>query len=433
MTEFADKIRKAGILGAGGGGFPAFVKYSATADIFVVNGAECEPLLDKDRQILLNFSEMILSGIAAIQDAVGAKRAVLVVKQKNLTAMQNLYDGIELAALPDVYPMGDEAVLVYEVTGRRVPGGGIPLDVGVVVSNVETVYNAARARNDEPVLDKFVTVCGAVKKPATYKVPVGTPAAELLSLAKPLYPRYMLLDGGPMMGVAASRGEAAVSLYTSAFTVVPLDSRLAVIRRQSLRRVAALAAAACTQCRDCTELCPRYLLGHNCQPHLTMRRFAFYGDVKPDEAFANAAGCTECGLCELYACPMAISPRMVQKYAKDMLKETKGGDSSDEAHPDRRGRQIPTERLKTRLGLNEFPVPDVLYDLPESPRWCNISMEQPYGTGIIITVEEGDAVKRGQILAKEDGERSIPIYTGIDGRVTKITDKYIKIDRATSG
>lgn len=431
MTDFSDKIRKAGILGAGGGGFPAFVKYSAKADTVIVNGAECEPLLDKDRQILLNYPDEIVSGIGAIRDAVGAKRAVLAVKQKNLAAIKELYGNIELFALPDVYPMGDEAVLVYEVTGRRIPGGAIPLDVGVVVSNVETVYNAARALDGEPVLDKFVTVCGAVKKPTTYKVPIGTPASELISLAKPLYPRYMLLDGGPMMGVAVDRNEAAVSLYTPAFTVVPFDSRLAVTRLQSLRRVASLAAAACTQCRDCTELCPRYLLGHNCQPHLTMRRFAFYGDVKPDDIFSNAAACTECGLCELYACPMAISPRMVQKYAKEMLKEAKGGDYAEEPHPDRGGRQIPTDRLKTRLKLNDFPVPDGLYDLPEPPRWCNISLEQPYGTGLEVVIEEDGAVKRGQLLGKEAGERSVPVYAGIDGRVTEISDKRIKIERGT--
>ena len=150
--EFTEKIRKAGILGAGGGGFPAFVKYSASADTFIVNGAECEPLLDKDRQVLLNYPAELVTGIAAIKDAIGAKRAVLAVKRKNLTTIKKFYGGVELFALPDVYPMGDEAVLTYAVTGRRIPGGAIPLDMGVIVSNVETVYNAARALNDEPVL-----------------------------------------------------------------------------------------------------------------------------------------------------------------------------------------------------------------------------------------------------------------------------------------
>lgn len=429
MNEFVDKVRKAGILGAGGGGFPAFVKYSAQADTFIVNAAECEPFLDKDRLLLLNFPGEIASAIAAVKKAVGAKRAVIAIKHKNLSAIEGRYGDIEIAVLPDVYPMGDEAVLVYEVTGRRVPGGGIPLDVGVIVSNVETVYNVARAIKGEPVLDKFLTVCGAVQKPATFKVPVGTPAADLVAEAKPLDPRFMLLDGGPMMGVVVERENATVSLYTSAYTVVPFDSRLAVTRMQSLRRTAALAAAACTQCRDCTELCPRYLLGHNCQPHLTMRRFGFYGDVKPDEVFANAAACTECGLCELYACPMAISPRMVQRYAKGMLKNNKGSDNAEEAHPDRNGRQIPVGRLTTRLKLNDYRMATALYNLPDGPGWCNISLEQPYGTGLEPVVAEGDGVKRGRLLARGVGERSVPVYAGMDGRISKISSVNIKIER----
>ena len=208
-NEIVEKVRMAGVVGAGGAGFPTQVKINASVDIVIANGAECEPLLRAHQLIMASESEKIILGLQAVMLSTGAKSAFIGLKQKYYSAVRNLQAAIDrtgdsrikLYFLPDFYPAGDEHALLHEVTGRIVPEGGIPLNVGVVVINVETLINVAQAMIGVPVTEKYLTVTGAVRRPITLKVPLGMKVAELIALAGGAnVAEYRLVDGGPMMG-----------------------------------------------------------------------------------------------------------------------------------------------------------------------------------------------------------------------------------------
>ena len=143
------------MVGAGGAGFPAHVKAAAAVDTIIANGAECEPLIHKDFEVMLHHAGEIVEGVRLLMQATGAPRGIIGIKEKNAAAVDAVtraLDGKDITVhlLGDFYPSGDEYILVYEATGRLIPPQGIPLDVGVVVNNVETLYNIARAEAGKP-------------------------------------------------------------------------------------------------------------------------------------------------------------------------------------------------------------------------------------------------------------------------------------------
>ena len=187
--KFIDTIRLNGIVGAGGAGFPTYVKLNKNIDTVIVNGAECEPLLLNDKYLLKFFSEKIIKGLQYIINATNAKKGYIVFKKKYSVEMQDLInlaqkiDGIEIVMINDFYPAGDETILVYEVTGRLIPEGGLPLDVGCVVNNVETVLNIYEAIvNNKPVTKRYITCTGEVKNPSIVHAHIGTTIGEIIEV-----------------------------------------------------------------------------------------------------------------------------------------------------------------------------------------------------------------------------------------------------------
>jgi len=423
----SETVKNAGVVGAGGAGFPAHVKLGADVDTLIVNGAECEPLLAKDRAILERRAADVAAGILAIRDELSAKRAVLAVKEKVAGEVANALPGIEVHALPDVYPAGDEVILVNLVTDARVPAGGIPPDVGILVSNVETVLNVARAIRNIPVTTKWVTVAGAVRTPVTYEVPIGTPFSFLLDTVGVWEGRVVVLDGGPAMGVPVEPDGAVVSLTTGCVLVLPRNHKISILAEMPLEHVRTIAGTACTQCRDCTEMCPRYLHGHDVQPHLSMRRFFRYGVEGDAEEFINAAGCTECGLCELYACPMDITPRRVQAAVRANLNGARPRDGLGAVHPDAAGRMVPAARFRARAGLGQYEKPAPYAELGRPVPAVRVPLEQPYGERPEPIVKAGDRVEAGQVIAEADEERTVPVHASIAGTVGAVVEGRIEI------
>ena len=170
------------MVGAGGAGFPTHVKLSGKADTLLLNAAECEPLLHKDKEVLREFADAVIEGMDAGMKLVGAQRGVIGIKEKYRDVIDllrtKLPRHIDVAPLRDAYPAGDEFILVYDVLGRVIPPGGIPLAVGAVVMNVETAMNVARAA-EQPVTEKYLTVAGAVAEPVTLRVPLGRYAGPM--------------------------------------------------------------------------------------------------------------------------------------------------------------------------------------------------------------------------------------------------------------
>ena len=161
--DILDMVREAGVIGSGGAGFPTHVKLKAHAEYILLNGAECEPLLRVDQQIMAVHAEEIIRGLLLGKEITGAKEAIIGIKEKHHDVIQILEDKIReigrqddmrVGILPDVYPAGDEQVLVYELTGRVVPETGIPIMVGCVVMNSETALNVYHASLGKPVTEK---------------------------------------------------------------------------------------------------------------------------------------------------------------------------------------------------------------------------------------------------------------------------------------
>lgn len=180
MNEIAEKVRAAGVVGAGGAGFPTHIKLDSKVDTVIANGAECEPLLRADRYLMTRHAPQVAEGLRLVMQATGAARGIIALKREYEEATEALgsvvrdSSDVELHLMKSYYPAGDEFLLVYEATRRQVPEGGIPLEVGVVVQNVGTLYNVAQAQRDVPVTHRWLTVSGEVKEPKVLRAPVGT-------------------------------------------------------------------------------------------------------------------------------------------------------------------------------------------------------------------------------------------------------------------
>ena len=208
----------------------------------------------------------------------GAGDAVIGIKAEYETTVDALnhhlpsYPAIRMHFLPSSYPMGDEVVLIYEATGKVVRPGGLPIEQGIAVFNVETMYNISRAvKQNLPVNEKLVTIVGEVSDPVTVRVPIGTSVSETVKMAGSLKisdPVYFV--GGPMMGSFKSSG-SPVTKTTNAVLVLPGDHKLVLRKRTDPSIGLKRAASICCQCQMCTDLCPRHALGHPIKPHLFMR------------------------------------------------------------------------------------------------------------------------------------------------------------------
>ena len=182
----SDVLKNMGVVGAGGGGFPTHVKASSRVEFVIANGAECEPLLHKDYEIMRRYPREIVAGLSLMIEATGASQGLFGMKEKNQAAVEAIEPeaavrGVRMVLLGDFYPAGDEYELVHAATGRLIPAGGIPLHVGCVVNNVETLYNVQQAANDVPVTRKCLTVTGAVGEPQTFWAPIGISFRDLIA------------------------------------------------------------------------------------------------------------------------------------------------------------------------------------------------------------------------------------------------------------
>ncbi len=436
----ATAIEKAGVVGAGGGGFPTHVKAAGHADTMIANGAECEPLLHSDGAVMRAAPERVLRGLVLMRDSLGASRAVIALKRENieagnaLTSALGRFPGIELELLDNVYPAGDEYLLVYELTGRVIPEGGIPLDIGVVVNNVTTLANVANAVEGRPVTRRLVSVQGAVKNPATFEVPIGVSVAELVAAAGgATVENAAVIVGGPMMGRLANELSEPVTKTVGGIIVLPSGHPLITSRASTEAHVLRVARAACCQCMACTELCPRALLGHELAPHRTVRAIQ-YSTLEIDHPHITSAYlCCECGMCELFACPMGIQPRRILADLKAELSRRGIENPHTRAHlsPDdvREYRQIPSNRLVQRLGLSDYDGPAAVEDWTAEIRRVVLPMSQHVGEPAEPAVEVGQRVLEGDVIGEiQPGGIGARVHASIAGRVTSVTSVEVIIE-----
>lgn len=313
--QLLEVVKKAGIVGLGGAMFPTHVKLSPPAnkkiDTFIVNAAECEPYLTVDYRLMLERYHDLVLGIKIVMKILQVQKAYIGIESNKSDVFDQLKSvlnsgEIELKLLKTKYPQGAEKQLIYAITGRKVPVGGLPMDVGVVVQNVQTVIAIKEAVVDrKPLVQRAITVSGeGVNKPVNLVTRIGTKIEELLQYAGGLKEETeRVILGGPMTGIAINRVDIPIMKGTSGIT--------ALLKEKEYTQ------KACIRCTKCVIVCPMDL-----QPYLL---YLLANKRKYDEAVEEGLlSCIECGSCA-YVCPSKIDHVRAIKLAKKVYQALRGG------------------------------------------------------------------------------------------------------------
>lgn len=437
MSNLVEQIYQAGVVGAGGAGFPTHVKAKAHVEYFLVNGAECEPLIHKDFELMVHYAEEIVRGTELMMAEIGATKGHICIKSKNKAAIEAIKNfisdpNLSVFELGDFYPSGDEYEIVHSATGKLIPPGGIPLDVGCVVNNVESVLNIYRASAGKPVTHKFVCVTGTVKEPKTFWAPIGTSFQSLIDAAGgSTIEKFGIYVGGVMMGKLTFDTSEVVTKTTTGLILLPTDHKLIERKNKPTEVMHKIGKSACDQCSYCTEFCPRYLLGYDVQPHKVMRSLGFTGETNSMwNVYADL--CCSCGLCTLYACPEDLFPK--EACDKSKTENRANGikfvqPKPPEVHPFKEGRRVPLKQLVKRLGLTDYDSHTPFSDsIPEINRVV-IQLKQHVGDPAFPKVSVGNRVNAGDMIAEPLlGKMGSMIHSSITGKVTEINQTSIIIE-----
>jgi Na+-translocating ferredoxin:NAD+ oxidoreductase RnfC subunit len=440
--EIFSRIRAAGVVGAGGGGFPTHAKYDARVEVVLANGAECEPLARVDQQEMAARPDEVLRGLELAMTATGAERGVIGLKEKYHEATdaleqalrrRKLQDRVTLFRLGNFYPAGDEFVLVREALGRVIPEFGLPPDVGAVVSNVATLLDVAAAVDEgRPVVSRLVTVAGAVKTPGSFRVPLGTPISALVEAAGgSTEPDVRMVLGGPMMGSLAPDARAPVTKTTGMVLVLPARHPVIQRRLRDARRQVHLTRAACLKCMMCTEVCPRNMLGHRLYPDRLMRNLAA-GVAEDLAGFRGAYLCSECGLCAVYGCIQNLDPAWVNREMKRRLSAAGIARPAAAKRDERREgmmRRVPQPRLIARLGLTPYDRPAPLRPFAGRPARLVVPLKQHAGVPAQAVVAAGRKVAVGDLLGEiPQMKLGARVHAGAAGVVVAVDERAVTVE-----
>lgn len=442
--SFVDTVRNAGIVGAGGAGFPTHVKLKANSEYFIVNAAECEPLIETDKFLMRTRAGDIVKGVEIIAGELGADKKYIALKaayKNEIAALEKAIadagSDIKLHKMGYFYPAGDEQIIACEITGKSVPERGIPLAVGAVIDNVGTVLNIVDAMDGKNVTEKCLSIVGEVKNTVELRVPIGTSVRECIEAAKPLISEYAVIMGGPMMGRVYDREEdidrLVVTKTDGNVIVLPKDHYLVRFSHIKAESIKNRAKASCIQCHMCTDMCPRFQTGHDIRPHMVMRNLYRENLIEDNDeylrVFGQAANCCECGACELFACPMHLNPRKANMFIKEKLRE-RGIDVPKNQEPhareERELRKIPTDRLVARLNLTKYYGKHIISDDPTvlEPETVEIPLKQHIGAPAEARVKEGDKVRIGDLIGEiPEGKLGANVHASMDGEVVSVTDR----------
>ena len=314
FDSFVKAVKDSGVVGLGGAGFPSFVKLSvkdlSRVEAVIINAAECEPYITSDTRTMIDKSEFVFKGIAAVKKYMGVKRFIIGIennKQEAIGVMQKLAasaEGVEVKVLPSIYPQGGEKVLVYNTVKRIIPKGGLPLDVGVIVTNITTLaFIAEYLETGIPLISKCLTVDGsAVSEPKNVIAPIGMSISDMIEAAGGLKCEpAKILYGGPMMGIAVPSMDEPVLKNTNA--VVFMDSKEATPPKTT----------PCISCGACASHCPFRL-----DPRAIARAYKLSDGEALEKLCVDL--CMECGCCS-FVCPAHRPLVQTNKLGKQKLRE----------------------------------------------------------------------------------------------------------------
>ncbi|WP_243165834.1 electron transport complex subunit RsxC [Anaerofilum hominis] len=312
--SFTTAIRASGLVGLGGAGFPTSVKLTmkdlSVIDTLIINGAECEPYITADNREFVENPEDVMSGIMAVKKWLGVKNVIIAIERNKPEAMDVMFGlikgdaSITVKPLPSVYPQGAEKILIESCTGREVPRGGLPSDVGCIVMNVSSVaFVAAYLRTGMPLISRRLTVDGgAVAEPKNVRVIVGTPIADVLAFCGGTKGEVgEIITGGPMMGV---------SVVDTAFPILKQNNAVLAFPRSEAELPP---VQECIHCGRCIEACPMGL-----SPVIIAKAYNAHDLPGLDKLMVDL--CMECGCCS-FVCPAKRPVTETMRFAKTMLKK----------------------------------------------------------------------------------------------------------------
>jgi Na+-translocating ferredoxin:NAD+ oxidoreductase RnfC subunit len=434
MQELKNLMQNFGIVGAGGAGFPSYAKLAEGANLLLINGAECEPLLYTDYVILKNELGMVLTGISEVLSHTGISTALVAIKDHTAKRLgwedgEALGNKIFVRILPDVYPMGDEISLIYEASGRLIKPGKLPITEGVIVYNVETMYNLGRAvRFSEPVTKKWLTVGGDIKNPTVIKVPIGAKVSDIFRILNiEIKEGYTVLDGGPSMGKVINPRTYSVTKTTKGLLILPDYTQAVLSKKMNEKMAIARAETACCQCTRCTDMCPRNMLGYPLEPHKMVRTAMGAAQAMP-EMVISATLCCGCGICESLACNQGISPRAVIDNYKMLLSKNRlrfDGNGEYSVRAERDYRMVPSSKWISMLGISKFDkTADFGGEINDFSR-VELPFSGHIGIPSIPAIKDGDFVNEGDLIAKAADGLSLPRHASLSGKATLENDKII--------
>lgn len=435
--EMIKKIADAGIVGAGGAGFPTHIKYSVKTKHFILNAVECEPLIHSDKYLIRTRAKDIINTMIQIAQEIEASQLVIAIKkvyQEEIKFLQEAIGNhnISIFEMDSFYPAGDEQIIIYEVTGQRVPIGKLPKDIGVTVSNVGTICTIADAFNDKMNTHKILSVMGDVVTPSIINVPIGMNIQECLSHIGTLNKEFSVILGGPMMGKIYNDNNIQNLVITktiNSLIVLKKDHYLLQRQENPTQHMINQALSACIQCRQCTELCPRFLIGHPLHPHRVMRSIP-YGNIQENPVFEESLLCCECGVCD-YVCPMHLSPRRINQLVKKELSH-KPRAPKEIRNPvaQRPYRKLATYRLINMIDIQQYKNQKPLQVMTLTTDTVCIPLKQHIGVPSIPVVTIGELVHDGTLIAQIPPQKlGANIHASITGTIREITDQYIIIKK----
>ena len=439
MADLKQLLKDNGVVGAGGAGFPSYCKLAEGADTLIINAVECEPLLYTSYTILQNRIRDIVIGMRAVMEYAKIPRGLIGVKDYRAAKLgysdgQELAPGVFIKYIPNVYPMGDEINLIYQVTGRLIKPGNLPITQGVIVYNAETVYNTRNAVHENmPVITKWLTIGGDIPEAYTVKVPVGMRISDVLKAINVTVPKnYVMFDGGPSMGIIKNPASDVVVKTTKALIIVPDNIPAVVQKQRTVEQNLRLAASTCCSCTRCTDLCPRHLLGYPLEPHKLIRAGLYPAQETP-ELIRTASLCCSCDICGTFSCCQGISPMMVIKEYKKILaqKGMKYVASPDQEFTPAENRDscmLVSQKWKEVLGVAKFDKHPTYIPKDLTADKVEIRMRQHIGTPSVPCVAVGDKVSVGDMIATAGPGLSVPQYASITGSVTFVDENRIIIE-----
>jgi electron transport complex protein RnfC len=407
-----DTVRRAGIAGLGGAGFPSFIKLSPgrAVETLIINGAECEPYISCDQQLMAERADEIVSGVQVILHAIGAPHCLIGVednKPEAITALRAAAardERIQIRVVPTRYPQGGEKQLIQTLTGREVPSEGLPLDIGLVVHNPGTARAVFRAvRYAEPLTSRIVTVTGgAVAQPQNFEARIGTPMRFLIEQAGGyVQAPGRLLMGGPMMGFALPSDELPLIKSTNCI----LAAAPGELRPDET-------AMPCIRCGACQEACPVNLLPQQLYWHAR--------GAELDKARGlNLFDCIECGCCA-QVCPSHIPLVQYYRHAKTEIwaedREKRKADAARERHEARQARIEREEREKEEARARkkaQLAARKAATDPSEAPAAASVTVAPSSDDPVAAAIAAAKARKAAQAQTEGAAGADDPVARAI--------------------